>query len=163
MIDTGSNSPKNWEQHSDRPHIPILPTVLDSSRTPDLPQFNPRFKYCGQILNQLPEINPTVRSKIKQDFRTVKGVFYLHKLHFQLMLFDFLHTNRKSVLFFFPVILMPLDILIRGYTNNIFQRLRNILLRNFMLFYYYFTKLDSPAVSTTTQLPLEMDNSPGLK
>ena len=98
----------------------------------DLPQFNPRLKHCCQIFYQVTEINTSVRSKIKQYFIIIKGVFHIDQLHLQFMCPDLLQTNLVSFLLSFFITLRFRIIFRCSHTNNILQRLNNFLLVHFL-------------------------------
>ena len=69
-----------------------------------LAQLDPRLKNSGQIFYQLPEIYPSVRCKIKQDFIVIKGIFRIDQLHLKSVFFYLFLADLKGVFFFLSVI-----------------------------------------------------------
>ena len=67
----------------------------------DLTQFNSCLKHSCQIFYQFTEVNPAIRSKIKQHFIVVKSVLCVDQFHFQLMFPDLFLTDAHGILFFF--------------------------------------------------------------
>ena len=80
LMDTGINSDKNVLQQRLRPAD--TNTTHDFGLVPhaDLPQFNPRLKYRGQIFYQLPEVDSSLRGKIKQNLIIVKSILAVYEL-----------------------------------------------------------------------------------
>ena len=69
----------------------------------DLTQLNSRTEHTGQILNQLPEIDPSVRRKVKQHFIVIKRILCLNQFHLQAVLFDFFLTDPERFPLLDPV------------------------------------------------------------
>ena len=84
----------------------------------DLAQLDSGLEYAGQILYQLPEINPSVRCKIKENLIVVKGILCVDQLHLQAMIPDFVQTNPKRFLLLLPVCGFLLDIPLICKTNH---------------------------------------------
>ena len=78
----------------------------------DLPKLYPGLKDCRQIFYQFPEIDPSVRRKIKQHLIIIKSIFRIDQLHLQIMLPDLLQTDPKRLLFLLTVCGLLLDILL---------------------------------------------------
>ncbi len=96
----------------------------------DLPQFNPGLEHTGQILHQFPEINATVRRKIKQNLIVVKGILRINELHIQLMLFDLFKAYAEGILFLYFVICLLLMVSLVGNPDHRLQRLDYLFIFN---------------------------------
>ena len=79
----------------------------------DLAELNPGTEYACQILNQLPEIDPPVCSKIKQHLIVVKRIFCLNQLHLQAVLPNLFLADTEGFLLLLPVGRLPRVILRR--------------------------------------------------
>ena len=88
----------------------------------DLPQLNARAEDGGQILDQLAEIDASVRREEKQKLAAVKGAFRRDKLHFQPVRGDLLLADLKGLLFLFLVLCVRALVLLRRYAQHPAQR-----------------------------------------
>ena len=88
-------------------HLGLIPHA-------DLPQLDPGAEDRGQVLDQLPEVDPPVGGEIEKDFVVVEGVLHVHQLHVELVLLDFLQRDLGRLLFVLAVLLNPLEILLVG-------------------------------------------------
>ena len=110
----------------------------------DLPKFDPRLKNRSQILDQLAEIYPSVRRKIKQYFIVVKSIFRINQLHLQIVLSDLLKTNLESLFFPLFVVSLLLIVLRRCHTQYRFQRLDYFVIL-FLLWIAHYRTVFNPA------------------
>ena len=63
----------------------------------NLPQLDPRLEHGSQILDQLPEVYPSFRSKIKQYFIIIKCIFTVDQFHLKLMLTRYLRVSGRRL------------------------------------------------------------------
>src|SRR5699024_5023239 len=85
----------------------------------DLTKFYPGLENCRQVLHQLPEVNPSICSKIKKDLIIIKSILHINKFHFQVMFPDFFLTDLIGFSFLLPICLFFLVILSIGNADNI--------------------------------------------
>ena len=98
----------------------------------NLPEFDSGLEYCRQFPNQLPEIHPSIRGKVKKKLFVIKRIFRLNQFHVQMQFPYFLLADSVGFLLFHPVGLFPGNILFRSHADNLSQRLHHLLLRNLM-------------------------------
>src|SRR3989304_4528708 len=86
----GSKSRRKGAQHSSLPHGPTPPTARarppPPSRAPlvshpDLSHLDPRPQLGGQVLHQLPEVDPSVRREVEDRLAAVEEVLGPHQFH----------------------------------------------------------------------------------
>ena len=107
-------------------HLGLVPDA-------DLPQLDPGAEHAGQIPDKLPEIHPAVGGEEKDDLAAVKAGGYVHQLHFQPMVCDFLFADVKGFALFFAVVVHGAAVSIGGGPQHGAQGLDDGLVRHLMV------------------------------
>jgi len=69
----------------------------------------------------LPEIDTSLRSKIKRQLAPVKGAFYIEKIHLETQFADALQTKGVGTVFSFPVSFNLKKIFFTRQPENLFE------------------------------------------
>ena len=109
----------------------------------DLPKLDPGMKYRSQVLYEIPEVDPSVCRKIKQDLGIIEGVFTVDQLHFQTALMDLLQADIQGLYLFLFILRRTGNILFRCQTHNLLKGLHDLVVRLFMRLYDHFPELDA--------------------
>ena len=97
----------------------------------DLAQLDPCAEHAGQVLYQLPEVDPSVCRKVEQYLIVVKCVLRVDELHVQPVLADLLLADTEGFFFLLPVFLLPAVVVLICEADDGLERLADPLLLHF--------------------------------
>ena len=92
----------------------------------DLPQLDARAEHARKILYELAEVHAPVGGEEEENFIPLKRALDVHKLHFELVLFDELPADAERFLFALAVKLRNAQIVRRGAAHDRAQRLHAV-------------------------------------
>ena len=98
---------------------------------PDLAHFDAGVKLVGQVLDQFPEVDATIRCEIEDDLGAVKQIFSSDKLHFHFAIGDTRCTNAKRIFFPFGIGGGQGNVFVGGDPKDGLEFFGGLVLRNF--------------------------------
>ena len=110
--------------------MPIPPTSLASSRTPDLLHLDAGVELMGEVLDQFTEIDAAVGGEVEDDLRAVEEIFRTHQFHDHAAVRNAVAAETKSFLLQVFMVVFQQEVVGRGLAQDCLDILRQLLVRS---------------------------------